>query len=567
MKWYLLLFLVVVVVYVPSAGNGFIYDDSEVILNHPGIASFGDLLQVFGERHFPNLPYYRPVTRSTLLLQKTVHGEEAGFFHVFNVLLVGVAAVLACVLLRLEVFGIGKWPAFAAAAIFALHPIASSCVYPVSSGRETLMPAVWTIASLYAYLRGWRAAAYLGFALALFSKEQAVVIPVLFLVADFLKLSADPPRGAARWIVHGVSLALLLGIYFAIRHALFGGQEWVFGPATGVFWAIGYAWQTVVVPYAELTYEPARQLWLSTPRLVIATAVVAVIVFLAVRLRPRARACFWAAWFLLTLLPTANILQQEVLFDERYVFLPSLALLALAAMVVPAESRWTAAAGLAGAAICIALSAGRAGAFKDDLAFSTQWLRTNPTSVNALYNMGFAQARRGEWQSAIPYYERALELQPALAYAHNNLGNALLQTGRREQALVHFQQALEINPGYADAHVNLGLALAGNGDTEAAIPHFLEALRTKPDLAQAHNSLGIALASQGRTEEALEHFRSALRKQPEAADIHNNLANALAAGARYQEAITHYQEALRLRPDYPEARRNLQIVRQYAGSP
>ncbi len=36
----------------------------------------------------------------------------------------------------------------------------------------------------------------------------------------------------------------------------------------------------------------------------------------------------------------------------------------------------------------------------DNLSFSTQWMRTDPNSVNAYYNMGFALAQQCEFGEA-----------------------------------------------------------------------------------------------------------------------------------------------------------------------
>ena len=155
----LILFLVIVSVYVPSLQNDFIYDDVEIILAHRAPRSFADWAQIFKERHFPNLPYYRPVTRLTLLGQKRLHGDVPWPFHLANALLLGAAALLAFGILRLPAFGVQRGPALIAAAMFALHPAASSCVYPICSGRETLLPSVWMLGAMYAFLRGWRPAA------------------------------------------------------------------------------------------------------------------------------------------------------------------------------------------------------------------------------------------------------------------------------------------------------------------------------------------------------------------------------------------------------------------------
>ena len=92
-----------------------------MILAQPRLTSAADLARVFAEPHYPGLPYYRPVTRTTLLLQKAVHGDDARPFHLFNVLLMGLAALLVFRLLRLPCFGVGTVPACLAAAMFALH--------------------------------------------------------------------------------------------------------------------------------------------------------------------------------------------------------------------------------------------------------------------------------------------------------------------------------------------------------------------------------------------------------------------------------------------------------------
>ena len=78
------LFLLVGLAYAPSAQNGFIYDDHKIIVRHPGASTFSEIAAIFQERHFPRFPYYRPITRTTLLVQKAVHGKQPGPFHLFT---------------------------------------------------------------------------------------------------------------------------------------------------------------------------------------------------------------------------------------------------------------------------------------------------------------------------------------------------------------------------------------------------------------------------------------------------------------------------------------------------
>ncbi len=604
----LFLFLLIGLAYVPSIRNDFIYDDTQVILAQPAPRSFSDVAKIFAERHFPRLPYYRPLTRTSLLLQKSLHGDNPAPFHIVNAALMGMAGVLAYSLLRLPVFAIQTSVAILSAALFCLHPLASSCVYPISSGRETLLPSIWTLLAVYAYLRGgirWRCLALIAFVGGLLSKEQAVVIPALFLLADILKLPADPPGpGAKYWILRYWPFASALLVYFLVRHSLFGGTQYLPGTLLGPLVSTVYALQTIVVPFKELVYEPTIPVWLSLPRLAITALVVVPLVLLAHRQRGTLgkQAAFWIGWFVITLLPTANLLRQEAAFDERYVFLTSVSFIAVAALLASAHwqrvavRRGTIAGGVILTACATMISAGRCDTFKDDVHFSQQWLRTNPgiessaadrrtgqslfgrfqgwfntdaASVNAHYNLGFALAKQGRFEASIVHYSEALRLNPDYAYAHNNLGNALAAVGRSEEALSQFSRAIQIKPDYVDAHYNFGLALARLGRLEEASAQFEDTLRLKPDLTDAqqnldyaavHNNLGNVLAQQGKLAEAAAHYSDALRLRSDYADAHNNLANILVGQNRLEEAVTHYSEALRIRPDYADARHNLAMV-------
>ena len=152
-------------------GYGFLYDDYEVILSNAPLSSVEDLGRILTERHFLSLPYYRPVVRSSLLLQRSIHGDEPGPFHLFNAGVAGLIAIIVYALLRLPVFGLRPRWAWLAAAVFALHPVASSCVYPIASGRETLLPALFVLLALFCFLKPgpwWRAGASVSFAFALF---------------------------------------------------------------------------------------------------------------------------------------------------------------------------------------------------------------------------------------------------------------------------------------------------------------------------------------------------------------------------------------------------------------
>ncbi|MGH2901326.1 MAG: hypothetical protein ACRDMZ_21795, partial [Solirubrobacteraceae bacterium] len=329
----------VAVTYAPAARLGFIYDDYELIVDREPPRSATEFARVFAERHWPTLPYYRPIARTSMLVQKALHGNAPAPYHLLNVFLLAAVALAAFGLLRQRVFGLPLPLAFAGAALFALHPIASSCVYPIASGRETLWPTLFELLAVIAFLRPG-ARAYLwsltATAAALLSKEHAVVLPLVFALADALGLSADPPGARlSAWLRRYFPFALLLCAYFALRAWIFAGEGKLalalgddpFGPLL----SLAYALQTVFAPTRELIYEPVAGVWLSGWRLALGIAATAAACGAGLMRGPNARrlTLFWLGWIALGLLPTANVLVQEARFDERYVFFASLGVMAL----------------------------------------------------------------------------------------------------------------------------------------------------------------------------------------------------------------------------------------------
>lgn len=536
----------VVATYAAGLPNALLYDDHEVILAQPAPRSFADVARLWTEPHFRGLPYYRPVVRTSLLVQKGVHGDWAPGFHAVNAALAAAAGLVAYALLRRPGLAARPLPALLAAGLFAVHPIASSCVYPTASGRETLLPSLLGLCALYAHLRrgpGWRAAAWLAFAAALFGKEASVVLPPLFVLADLLRLSEDAPgRSPRRWLTRYAALLPILALYLGVRRALFAGGEWrlavlddPFGPALALLYGV----QSVFAPVWALAYEPETHVWWSLPRLALAFGATGLLVAGVRRAGGAARRAglFWLGWFVLAQLPTAHLLEQEAPFDERYVFLASLAPFAAGAIALSAlgRARRAVALRIVTALLFVAslTSLHRATYFRDDLAFASQWRRTNPASPEALLTLGLARSWSGDLSGAIELYEQAIAQHPGFANAYVNLGTALVAQGRHDEARARFERALALSP----------------------------------ELPEALNGLGLVFAHAGRYEDAVRQYDAALRQDPRFVEAWNNRGTALARDGDVEGAEASLQEALRIAPGYEDAQRNLALLRAGAASP
>ncbi len=538
----LALFLFIVTIYSVSLGNEFVYDDHNIINKQSPLTSLSDVARVFAEPHDPILPYYRPVARMTFLLQKTMHGDNPGPFHLLNAILMGLTALALYALLRLPVFGVPRTPALLAAALYAVHPIASSCVYPIASGRETILPGLFTIATVYAFLRSgwkWHLAAVSMLALALFSKEQSVVVIVLLVLADLLKLSADSPgRSIAGWVRRYGGIVAVYAVYLLVRLSLFSGRELNLNSFTDLTIPLlspVYALQSIVAPFFALVYEPMSvDTWLQWPRLVLAGLAVILLAILTARHWPARRRTtwFWLGWFICTMLPTANIVAQDVFFEERYVFLPMVAVIGIAGGL--AGCVWTrerakrilVGAGLILVSICAVFTINRARYFRNDLVFTRQWLATSPE-----YHL-----------------------------PHHVMGILLYQQGRPEEAARHYQKAIEIKPDWPDSHLNLGLILAEQGDYERAKRLLANYVMMKPDSAKAHYDMGVVLTMSGEFARAIEEYDRALSLNPAFAEAYHNLGCIFQHQGELERAAQCYRSALQIYPDKANSRENLEYV-------
>jgi tetratricopeptide (TPR) repeat protein len=466
MRW--LLALVVAAAYAPSLGNGFVYDDHEVILEQRPLRSAQELARVFAEPHglpLSGLPYYRPLVRASILVQKTIHGDRAAPFHAGNVLLAVLAALGAYTILRRPCFDLAPAPAALAAAAFLVHPVASSCVHPVASGRETLLAGALALAAVASHLRGGaagRAGAIALFALALLGKEQALMLPLVFALADALRLTPGPE--GRRWRAAAAQQAGAVGVvagYLALRAAILPavpGGALLAGVAqrpSGPLESLAYAIQVVFAPSLDEVYEPDFATWLVPARLGLGLALAGALLVAAARLpaRDRAPALFWIAWFGIWMVPTANWARQETFFAERFVWLSLLGPAALAATFAAraARTRTLLAAGALLLVVLAGFTLHRARFYRDGVAFAQQWVRTRPDHYNARYSLGTALAREGRLEEALPELRLAVRLEPEHGYARYNLGVVLAHLGQSHEAMEQFEQALRIDPGDADA--------------------------------------------------------------------------------------------------------------------
>jgi hypothetical protein len=186
--------LLAIVLYAVTIRGTYVYDDVYVLRQDQRLKDPGQWGKYLTEPYMPSIDLlYRPVTSLSYAIQWWVHGDRPWAFHLVNVLLhAGVCALVALASARLA----GQLAAYAAGLLFAVHPVHVEAVANIV-GRAELLCALGMLGALLLVLHRpmtfGRAAGIVGcFLLALFSKEQGMLVPFVVGMAWWARNRVDP---------------------------------------------------------------------------------------------------------------------------------------------------------------------------------------------------------------------------------------------------------------------------------------------------------------------------------------------------------------------------------------
>ncbi|HEY9868064.1 MAG TPA: hypothetical protein V6D08_02550 [Candidatus Obscuribacterales bacterium] len=370
--------------YWASLGAGFLLDDL-IHVDYASRAWDGDwqaFFRVFSGNwtgKTDNLTSYRPAISISFLLDYLVWRGNAFGYHLTNVLmffgcsvLVGALAGEICACLKAPS---GRVAAAAAALLFAVYPLHPESVAWIV-GRVDVQCGLFYLGSMYAYLRGrltgrraWLAASLACFAFALPSKEMAVTLPAVLVLAEIFLLGRSADVGGAepigRRIANLLPFWMVLGAYAALRTSLLGTVIGGYGGSFAESWrnfADRATLLKVLIPVNEEIGAPAL-LYGVLPAAYTAISVIGIARLLTGALELRT-ILFLLGWLVVAVLPTYQIWHiYPNLVGSRLFFLssaPFCILLAVAAIGGGEVARKQLALALrtAGALCLIALAGG-----------------------------------------------------------------------------------------------------------------------------------------------------------------------------------------------------------------
>lgn len=565
------------VAYLPAMNAGLVFDDRQYLIENPLLTSWQGLWRMWVKPFA--LPQYYPLTFTTFWIERHLwpHDNWAGY-HLVNIVLHAVNSILFWrILVRLRVPG-----AFLAAALFALHPVHVESVAWLCERKNVLSGALG-LGALLTYLHYARfdqapavvprrgALAVLSLLLfggALLSKSSICVLPTVILLLlwwRFGRLSRRDLPPLALMFVLAVGMGVLtmrvenqvngmegfVPSYSLLEHLLIAGRiPWFY--AGKLFWPAG-----VVFIYPSWTISTAAWWQFLYP----AGAIAVIALLWALRRRIGAGPLIAVLIFggaLVPVLGFAKIAFMRFSFvADHFQYLPSLALIALAAAVL---TRASAAVPGRFAKHCpmilggvLLLTLGRitwqeSTFYKDPYVFWQGVLKRNPGAWIAWTNLGREHLMAGHVQESLDCYRQAVEVNPDSNETQCEMGSALYYFGKLEDALTYLRKAIALKPDDTTTLNSLGAVLISLGNDEGIV-HLRKAAELLPDKALYQRNLGAALADRNDLEGAEAAYRQALRVDPGLLQVHLALADLLDRRGKLAEAIEHYRQAVALQPE------------------
>jgi tetratricopeptide (TPR) repeat protein len=551
--------LAVFLCYIPAVGAGFVWDDDLLVTENPLVKGADSLPYIWASAAATD---YTPLTTTAFWLQWRLWGGDPAGYHLVNILLHALGAILLWrVLARLAIPG-----AWLGALLFAVHPVNVASVAWIAELKNTLSFCFY-MAAIGCYLRFLKmrtVGPYLltlaAAACALLSKGSTVVLPVVLLLCACWKL-----RRISRWEVltllplFALSVAAavvtvrfqarvidtgVLPVSLAARIARAGHAVWFYLGKD--LWPVGLC---PIYPKWPLDHS-------FLPLMLV--ALMAAVLWIGKKRWGRGLFFGWL-YFVIALLPVLGVLNMTFL-DQAWVanWWQQLALPAVTAVAGAAMARLWEQAKLPACRIRLGVIAGcvlallgvqtwsEAASYESMETLCRRALAANPAAWSAHNNLGDVLNAEGRLDDAAREYQDALQLKPTDSSAHSNLGIVDARLGRLDQAIVEYHSALAGEPDSPKVWFNLGNALRAERRNGEAVDAFSHSIDEDARWITPRYEMGTILLELNRPAEAGRQAETIVGLDPTAISGHYLLARAAAAIGRFDAAVPEAETALEI---------------------
>jgi hypothetical protein len=514
---YLWISLLGLAVYFRAIFFGFAYfdDDHLILQNFGNISSWHNIFTAFKTDMNWQSPgvYYRPLVTLTFMADALWTGKNPTGYHLSNIVFHVMASGLFFRLLSL--LGHPRKPSLFFGLLFVCHPVLTHAVAFIPGRYDTVL-AIMVLAAAIAFLKYLQKPSWLRlgphavfFAAALFTKETAVIVPVVC-VLGFWLLPVNRPE-YKRLLAPAVVWALGLAVFIVLRGQVAINVRPQFNsPYENLIGFCSYLGKILFPINLSVMPVPAD----SAPAWGMATLALMFLLALLGGIGRKRYFLFGAAWFLIFMMPTvARTLGFAYLLEQR-LYLPLMGFMMMFMEFRPIQNM-----------------------------SGKKWAGI-PAAMALLIFSGITLSHSVVYRSDITFWENAVIKSPHSYFAHTVLGQRYDAQGHPELAEREFKSSLALNPDPLVEN-DLGLVLMEQNKLAEAEKAFIRALSQAPEDPGMLKNLGLVYMNLGDWTRAESQFRAAMTLNSNDPEIWDRLALVCYLQKKYVESAGFYYQSVK----------------------
>ncbi len=577
--------LLTAIIFSPSINNDFVnWDDDVNVLENENLNGFNmtSIKKIFHYKDGIVIGNYNPLPIFTFLIDKELLGGydkktgqyNAKPFHIHNLVL-----HLICIFLVYRIFLLLKLSPTAAiigTLLFAIHPMRVESVAWVTERKDVLL-GVFYFAAIISYIKYLKATTdkkqfyyiltLVLFILSLFSKIQAVALPLSMLAIDYYFNRKMEMARIIEKIPHfALSLAFgIAGILFlkdqgslAITDDVTDYsilQRLVIGTFSYCVYLI-----KLIIPYelSPMYPYPSKLNWYYylTPPAVLGV----VALFFYWYKQKKTALVFGLAFFTFNVMFLLQVVGAgQALKADRFTYIPYLGLFFIIAygydyfVKQRPNSKTFLTAGLGIYLLVLSgLTFQQCKIWKDGETMWSHVLKSYERSSLAWGNRArWKREQQGDIEGAIADYKQAIAMtsrKPDATY-YNSLGKTYFDSNRPKEALENYNTAITIKNDNPEFYANRGAAYGSMNQLDLALSDLSKAIELDNDHDNSYLNRSLVYSATGQHDLAIKDHENYLRLKPNSPDIWYEKGMAQMRVGLYQESLLSLTKAIGFNPN------------------
>lgn len=541
----LIIFAVILLVYsqILTFNLGKLDEYNILIVNMDLLRDFSNLKEALLTNPFFHKggEFYRPLQNLSFMMDAHLSGDSDRGFYLSNLIIHAVTCSLIWYLLAL--LGSEKRIALLLSLFYAVHPLFVQTVAWAPS-RGDMLITFFGLLSFIMFIRYIRTGRWwylmfhiIAYGFALFSKESAILIPVLcYLYFFFIERKKKPSN--AGLVIAVLCYFFLIGLFFYIRNEVVQVTVPKSQIGIAVLLQNSRALPEFIFKFfipAGLTPMPAFN-WAFTILGLVFLIILCVAAFRTNKDSFRFF-LFGAVWFLLFAVPALVYINKygsaSCDYMEHRAYLPLIGMIIF-------MGKWLS-----------EKADGRLHRF-------IPWSLLLVIFIFGAYTAVYAKT----YKDGGTYFDRAVQQNPGSAIAWYCRGTILIvEKSNYRLAIADLEKSLKLLPDYPQAYLNRGFCREQMNDIPGAVNDYRMAAKLSPSTYEPHAALAFLFTSTGKKRDALLEYDSAIALNPAFLEGFYRRAMIRMESGDFSLALDDLNEVIRLNEKYPDAYANRGIVK------